>query len=51
MRTAGLTRSFQEQTLQETKDSVRKKLGLAPDVGFRLVQLRGNAQVDLEDGK
>ena len=39
-----------EQTLEETKSIVRKKLSLPFQASFRLVQLRGGSRVDLEDG-
>ncbi len=39
-----------ENTLEETRKLVREKLGLASDINLRLVQLRGGARVDLEDG-
>ena len=39
-----------EQTLEETKSIVRKKLSLPSQTSFRLVQLRGGSRVDLEDG-
>ncbi|KIK67266.1 hypothetical protein GYMLUDRAFT_861788 [Collybiopsis luxurians FD-317 M1] len=42
-------RLFKEQSLHETEDVVRKKLGLPEDCEFRLAQLRGKHVVDLED--
>lgn len=39
-----------EQSLSDTKDVVRKKLGLPMDADIRLSQLREDTVVDLEDG-
>jgi hypothetical protein len=40
----------EEQSLDETKNVVRKKLGLGHDAAVELVQLRDGKRVDLEDG-
>jgi hypothetical protein len=40
----------EEQSLDETKDVVRKKLGLGHDAAVELVQLRDGRRIDLEDG-
>lgn len=39
-----------EETLNETKDVVRRKLGLPESTNVHLAQLRGETIVDLEDG-
>jgi hypothetical protein len=40
----------EEQSLDETKNVVRKKLGLGHDAVVDLAQLRDGKRVDLEDG-
>jgi hypothetical protein len=40
----------EEQSLDETKNVVRKKLGLGHDAAVELVQLRDGRRIDLEDG-
>jgi hypothetical protein len=40
----------EEQSLYETKDVVRKKLGLGYDTPIELAQLRDGRRIDLEDG-
>jgi hypothetical protein len=40
-----------EESLQEAKESVRRKLGLASDVVIHLEQLRAGTTIDLEDGE
>lgn len=40
----------EEQSLDETKDVVRKKLGLGHDAAVQLAQLRDGKRIDLEDG-
>jgi hypothetical protein len=40
----------EEQSLEETKDVVRRKLGLECDAPIELVQLRDGRRIDLEDG-
>lgn len=40
----------EEQSLDETKNVVRKKLGLGHDAAVELVQLRDGKRIDLEDG-
>jgi hypothetical protein len=42
--------SDKEQSLEETKQIVRKKLGLGSDTPIELAQLRGGKRIDLEDG-
>ncbi|KAI0305598.1 hypothetical protein B0F90DRAFT_1079025 [Multifurca ochricompacta] len=42
-------RLFKEQSLNETKDVVRKKLGLSYDSPIELAQLRDGKRIDLED--
>ncbi|KAE9411309.1 hypothetical protein BT96DRAFT_1028648, partial [Gymnopus androsaceus JB14] len=42
-------RLFKEETLNETKDVVRRKLGLPESTNVHLAQLRGETIVDLED--
>ncbi|KIK98339.1 hypothetical protein PAXRUDRAFT_694919 [Paxillus rubicundulus Ve08.2h10] len=44
-------RLFKEQSLEETKDVVRRKLGLASGCIVKLQQIRGANFIDLEDGK
>jgi hypothetical protein len=39
-----------EQSLDETKDVVRKKLELEHDTPIELAQLRDGRRIDLEDG-
>ncbi|KAI0256093.1 hypothetical protein BJV78DRAFT_1278655 [Lactifluus subvellereus] len=41
--------SDKEQSLEETKQIVRKKLGLSCDTPIQLAQLRGGKRIDLED--
>ncbi|KAI0685202.1 hypothetical protein BC835DRAFT_1385537 [Cytidiella melzeri] len=43
------SRVFKEKSLATTKETVRKKLALAPGVQFDLAQLRNGKAVDLED--
>jgi hypothetical protein len=40
-----------EDSLKELKDTIKKKLGLAPDAVVNLSQVRGDSTVDLEDGR
>ena len=40
----------EEQSLDETKNVVRKKLGLCHDAAVELAQLRDGRMIDLEDG-
>ena len=40
----------QEQSLDETKNVVRKKLGLGHEDAVELAQLRDGKRIDLEDG-
>ncbi len=40
----------EEQSLDETKNVVRKKLGLDHDAAIELAQLRDGKRIDLEDG-
>lgn len=40
----------EEQSLDETKNVVRKKLGLGHDAAVELAQLRDGRMIDLEDG-
>ena len=40
----------EEQSLDETKNVVRKKLGLGHDAVIELAQLRDGKLIDLEDG-
>jgi ArsR family metal-binding transcriptional regulator len=40
----------EEQSLDETKNVVRKKLGLGHDDAVELAQLRDGKRIDLEDG-
>jgi hypothetical protein len=40
----------EEQSLDETKNVVRKKLGLGHDDPVELAQLRDGKRIDLEDG-
>jgi hypothetical protein len=42
-------RLFKEQSLDETKNVVRKKLGLGHDAAVELAQLRDGRRIDLED--
>ncbi|GAW04229.1 Carbamoyl-phosphate synthase arginine-specific small chain [Lentinula edodes] len=42
-------RLFKEESLDETKDVVRRKLGLPDSSSIRLAQIRGEHTVDLED--
>ncbi|KAJ3724658.1 hypothetical protein C8R42DRAFT_458299 [Lentinula raphanica] len=42
-------RLFKEESLDETRDVVRKKLGLPDSSNIRLAQIRGDHTVDLED--
>lgn len=39
-----------ETSLAETKDAIRKKLGLNTSASIELMQVRGNRHIDLEDG-
>jgi len=41
---------YEEQSLDETKNVVRKKLGLGHDAAVELAQLRDGRRIDLEDG-
>ena len=41
----------QEQSLDETKNVVRKKLGLGHEDAVELAQLRDGKRIDLEDGE
>jgi hypothetical protein len=40
----------EERSLDETKNVVRKKLGLCQDTAVELAQLRDGKRIDLEDG-
>ena len=40
----------EEQSLDETKNVVRNKLGLGHDATIELAQLRDDKRIDLEDG-
>ncbi|KAJ4001546.1 hypothetical protein F5050DRAFT_1326762 [Lentinula boryana] len=42
-------RLFKEESLDETRDVVRRKLGLPDSSNIRLAQIRGEHTVDLED--
>jgi len=42
--------AYEEQSLDETKDVVRKKLALGHDAPVELAQLRDGRRIDLEDG-
>ena len=39
-----------ERSLSETKDAIRKKLGLSTSAHIELMQVRGDQFIDLEDG-
>lgn len=41
---------YAEKSLEEVRKLVRERLGLSSGVDLRLVQLRGGARVDLDDG-
>ena len=45
-----LNASVEEQSLDETKNVVRKKLGLGYDTAIELAQVRDGRRIDLEDG-
>ena len=45
-----LSRTYTGQSLEETKDLVRKKLGLSNDTSIRFSQLHEGRHIDLEDG-
>ena len=40
-----------DKTLAATKETVRKKLDLAPEVKLQFVQLRDGKKIDLDDGE
>ena len=46
----GSCHKYEEQSLEETKDVARRKLGLERDAPIELVQLRDGRRIDLEDG-
>jgi len=41
---------FTEASLEDARNTVRKKLGLSQDAQIGLAQLRGEKVIDLEDG-